>query len=84
MDTEEESLCFKEWDIIQPNVSQDSAQCVTIGHCTDSNFFQEIALLRSSLTLCSPLCTSYDHAEQASSECKANRLIRGYCEAHGS
>ena len=23
MDTEEESLCCKEWDIIQPNVSQD-------------------------------------------------------------
>ena len=29
MDTEEESLCCKEWDIIQPTVSQDSAQCVT-------------------------------------------------------
>ena len=48
MDTEEKSLCCKEWDIIchhMPNMSQDSAQCVTIGHCTDSNHFQEIALL---------------------------------------
>ena len=31
MDTEEESLCCREGDNIQPNVSQDSAQCVKIG-----------------------------------------------------
>ena len=30
MDTEEESLYCKQWDIIQPNVSQDSAECVTL------------------------------------------------------
>lgn len=29
MDTEEGNLCRKEWDIIQPYVSQDSTQCVT-------------------------------------------------------
>ena len=55
MDSEEESLCCKEWDIIQLNMSQDSTQCVTIGHCTDLNHFQEIALLRSSLMPCSAL-----------------------------